>query len=49
MDVVDGVCAEYAEAPGGRSPDQGRIQQDGNEYLRREFPRLTYIVRAKVD
>ncbi len=49
MDVVDGVCAEYAEAPGARAPDQGRIQLEGNEYLRREFPRLTYVVRAKVD
>jgi peptidyl-prolyl cis-trans isomerase A (cyclophilin A) len=48
MDVVDGVCADYAEGGPAGAPDQGRLQQEGNEYLRRDFPRLTYIVRARI-
>lgn len=44
MDVVDKINAEYGEgAPRGRGPDQGRVQRDGNEYLKKDFPNLDYI------
>ncbi|MFQ5734669.1 MAG: peptidylprolyl isomerase [Planctomycetaceae bacterium] len=43
MDVVDRITAQYGEAP-----DQGRIQNEGNAYLKREFPRLDSIKKATV-
>jgi len=44
MDVVDKINGEYGEgAPGGRGPNQGRIQQQGNAYLKKDFPNLDYI------
>jgi peptidyl-prolyl cis-trans isomerase A (cyclophilin A) len=49
MSVVDSLYSEYGEgAPGGRGPDQGRIGAEGNAYLVREFPKLDYIVTARV-
>ena len=44
MSVVDQIYAGYGEgAPRGRGPDQGRVQHEGNTYLRRDFPELDYI------
>ena len=44
MDVVDKINSEYGEgAPSGRGPSQGQIQQEGNAYLKRDFPNLDYI------
>src|SRR5438477_3155734 len=44
MDVVDKINGEYGEgAPRGRGPDQGRVQADGNAYLKKDFPNLDYI------
>lgn len=44
MDVVDKINGEYGEgAPGGRGPHQGRVQGEGNAYLKKEFPNLDYI------
>ncbi len=44
MDVVDKINSEYGEgAPGGNGPDQGRIQAEGNAYLKKDFPNLDYI------
>jgi len=44
MDVVDKINAEYGEgAPRGLGPDQGRVQRDGNAYLKKDFPNLDYI------
>lgn len=44
MDVVDKINAEYGEgAPGGRGPHQGRVQGEGNAYLKKDFPNLDYI------
>lgn len=43
MEVVDAINAEY-----GESPDQGRIEAEGNAYLAQAFPKLDYIKSAKV-
>jgi peptidyl-prolyl cis-trans isomerase A (cyclophilin A) len=32
----------------GEAPDQGQIQSRGNQYLKREFPRLTYIEKTEL-
>ena len=38
MDVVEKINAEY-----GQSPDQYMIQESGNDYLTKMFPRMDYI------
>ncbi len=43
MDVVDKINAEY-----GETPNQGRIQMQGNAYLKSEFPNLDYIKSATI-
>jgi peptidyl-prolyl cis-trans isomerase A (cyclophilin A) len=44
MDVVDKINPEYGEgAPNGRGPHQGRVQGEGNAYLKKSFPNLDYI------
>jgi peptidyl-prolyl cis-trans isomerase A (cyclophilin A) len=49
MDVVDQIHSGYGEgAPRGLGPDQGRIQQEGNAYLKKEFPKLDYIKSAVI-
>jgi len=49
MDVVDKINGEYGEgAPRGRGPDQGRVQGEGNAYLKKEFPNLDYIKSATI-
>ena len=49
MDVVDKIYSEYGDgAPYGRGPDQGRIQGEGNAYLKKDFPNLDYIKSATV-
>ena len=49
MDVVDKINGEYGEgAPRGRGPDQGRIQMEGNVYLKKDFPNLDYIKSATI-
>lgn len=49
MDVVDKINAEYGEgAPSGRGPAQGRIQMEGNAYLKKDFPNLDYIKSATI-
>lgn len=49
MDIVDKINGEYGEgAPRGRGPDQGRIQAEGNAYLKKDFPNLDYIKSATI-
>ena len=47
MDVVDSIYNGYGEgAPSGNGPEQGRIIQQGNNYLKASFPKLDYIKSA---
>ncbi len=49
MDVVDKIYSGYGEgAPRGAGPDQGRIQREGNAYLKKDFPNLDYIKSAAI-
>lgn len=43
MEVLDSIYAEYRQ-----KPDQDSIQQKGNDYLQRNFPKLDYIIKARV-
>jgi peptidyl-prolyl cis-trans isomerase A (cyclophilin A) len=50
MNVVDALFAGYGEgAPGGRGPEQGRIQSEGNAYLTKDFAKLDYIRKATIE
>jgi peptidyl-prolyl cis-trans isomerase A (cyclophilin A) len=50
MDVVRSLYSGYGEgAPRGNGPNQGTIQQKGNEYLRESFPELDYITKATIE
>jgi peptidyl-prolyl cis-trans isomerase A (cyclophilin A) len=44
MDVVDKINSQY-----GDTPDQGRIQMQGNAYLGKAFPKLDYITKATIE
>ena len=49
MKVADALENVYGEgAPGGRGPAQGRVQAEGNAYLKASFPKLDYIKSAKI-
>ena len=49
MDVIDALHNGYGEgAPRGRGPSQDRIQNEGNKYLKKDFPKLDYIQKATV-
>ncbi len=43
METVDAIYAGY-----GERPNQGRIQSEGNSYLKKEFPKLSFITSAKI-
>jgi len=49
MNVVKALYNGYGEgAPRGKGPDQGRIQKEGNAYLKKDFPKLDYIKTATI-
>lgn len=49
MKVAEKFWGGYGEgAPSGKGPRQDYIQAQGNEYLRAEFPKLDYIIKATV-
>lgn len=49
MKVVDAIEGMYGEgAPGGRGPAQGRLQSEGNAYLKTDFPKMDYIKSATI-
>ena len=49
MDIVDKLNGEYGEgAPGGRGPNQMKVQSEGNAYLKKDFPKLDYIKSATI-
>lgn len=50
MDVVDDLYAEYGESAGGgiRAGKQDPVFDGGNAYLAEHFPRLDYIITARV-
>ncbi len=43
MDVVDAIYSGY-----GQSPSQGEITDLGNEYLKKEFPKMDFITKATI-
>jgi len=49
MAPVDALYSGYGEgAPQGRGPMQGRVQAQGNSYLKADFPELDYIQSARI-
>jgi peptidyl-prolyl cis-trans isomerase A (cyclophilin A) len=50
MDVADSLNAEYGEASGGgiRGGKQEPLFESGNVWLKENFPRLDYILRATI-
>ncbi len=48
--VVDQLYSEYAETSGGgmRGGKQGRLFEEGNVYLDREFPKLDKLIKAEI-
>lgn len=49
MSVVDSIYSGCGEGPPrGRGPNQGFIQAAGNEYLKKNFPKLDYIKKATI-
>lgn len=49
MKAADALYKGYGEgAPRGSGPNQGEIQRKGNAYLKKEFPKLDYILSAEV-
>ena len=50
IDVVDALNSEYGETAGSgiRSGQQGPLYEQGNAWLKQNFPRLEYIRRATI-
>jgi peptidyl-prolyl cis-trans isomerase A (cyclophilin A) len=49
MEIVDAIYSGYGEgAPRGQGPDQGRIQAEGNAYLKASFPQMDYLVSVEI-
>jgi len=48
MDVVNKIYKVGEGAPNGKGPAQGRVQSEGNAYLKKDFPQLSYITAATI-
>jgi peptidyl-prolyl cis-trans isomerase A (cyclophilin A) len=49
MDVVDKIYSGYGDGPPyGSGPNQGRLQNEGNAFLKKDFPNMDYIKSASV-
>ncbi|MBL4683675.1 MAG: peptidylprolyl isomerase [Nannocystaceae bacterium] len=49
MDVLDALYTGYGEGgPQSTGPDQAKIERRGNAYLRKEFPKLDWLIKARV-
>ena len=49
MSVVSSLYSGYGDGyPRGRGPDQGLITDQGNAYLKKEFPKFDYIKSASI-
>ncbi|MBI4801281.1 MAG: peptidylprolyl isomerase [Elusimicrobia bacterium] len=49
MEIVESIYSGYGEgAPSGMGPDQGRVQMEGNAYLKKDFPDMDYIKSAEL-
>mmetsp|Transcript_26578 Transcript_26578/g.42723 ORF Transcript_26578/g.42723 Transcript_26578/m.42723 type:complete len:290 (-) Transcript_26578:136-1005(-) len=49
MRAIDAIYGGYGEgAPAGSGPDQMRIQRQGNVYLTKNFPKLSYVSKAAI-
>jgi peptidyl-prolyl cis-trans isomerase A (cyclophilin A) len=50
IEVVDKLHTGYGEgAPRGSGPEQGRLQMEGNAYLKKDFPKLDYVKKATIE
>src|SRR5215470_17345914 len=50
MDVVDKLYSGYGEgAPSGNGPSQERLQNEGNAYLTKDFPKMDYTKKATIE
>lgn len=50
MEVLESLYGGYGEgAPSGPGPDQGRLQGEGNAYLKAAYPLLDYIKTARLE
>ena len=51
MNVADALFSDYGEQSGGgiRAGKQDPLFNQGNDYLKRNFPRLDYIIRATIE
>ena len=49
MEIVDKLYSGYGEgAPQGGGPAQDRTQEEGNQYLKKNFPELDYVKTARI-
>ena len=50
MEIVDRLFAEYGETSGGgmRTGKQGKLFEEGNAFLDREFPQLDKLLKATI-
>jgi peptidyl-prolyl cis-trans isomerase A (cyclophilin A) len=49
MGVVTDLYSGYGEgAPAGNGPSQGRLQDEGNAYLKKDFPHMDFIKKTEI-